>query len=180
MSYSGLRATSERPLPGGVVLRALRSQGHANVIALKATGTAVVCEIAAYRDFGAFGTFDSVDFGLPATYPAGREELRDVFDAMLDFCLSLPADALVVECGGDFLGVNEAFLTCLKARRSDLKIVLAAADALGAMGAKQALAEIGLVVNLITGPCTDTPVMRQRTEALCGIPALTLIRGPIT
>ena len=69
------------------------------------------------------------------------------------------------------------FLTCLKARSSDLKIILAAADALGAIGAKQALAEIGLAINLITGPCTDTPAMRERTQALCGIPAINLARG---
>jgi GNAT superfamily N-acetyltransferase len=47
------------------------------------------------------------------------------------------------------------------------RIVLAAADALGVMGAKQALAEIGLAINLITGPCTDTPTLRERTQALC-------------
>ena len=64
----------------------------------------------------------------------------------------LPAEALVVECGGLFGANVPEFLICLKARRSDLKIVLAAADALGAMGAKQALAEIGLAISLITGP----------------------------
>jgi GNAT superfamily N-acetyltransferase len=58
------------------------------------------------------------------------------------------------------------------------RIVLAAADALGVMGAKQALAEIGLAINLITGPCTDTPTLRERTQALCGIPAINLVRGP--
>ena len=45
------------------------------------------------------------------------------------------------------------------------------------MGAKQALAEIGLAISLITGPCTDTPILRERTEALCGIPAINLARG---
>ena len=65
-------------------------------------------------------------------------------------------------------------LACLKARRSELKIILAAADALGAMGAKHALAEIGLAISLITGPCTDTPILRERTKALCGIPAINL------
>jgi hypothetical protein len=64
----------------------------------------------------------------------------------------------------------------LKARRSDFKIILAAADALGAMGAKQALAEVGLVINLITGPCTDTPILREWTESLCGLPAMNLAR----
>jgi hypothetical protein len=163
---------------GVAVLRVLRMQGHANVIALKATGTAMVGEIAAYRDFGAIEAFDCVDFGLPGTYPSSRDGIRDIFFNALDFCLSPPADALVVECGGDLLGANVAFLTCLKERRSHLKIVLAAADALGAMGAKLALAEMGLAISLITGPCTDTPVLRERTEALCGIPAINLLRGP--
>ena len=51
---------------------------------------------------------------------------------MLDFCLALPADAVVVECAGDPVSANApALLSCLKARRSELKITLAAADALG-------------------------------------------------
>jgi hypothetical protein len=164
---------------GVAVLRALRMKGHTTVIALKATGTAAVGEIARYQDYGAAQAFDCIDFGLPTTYPSGRDGIGDIFANALDFCLSLPADALVVECGGDLFGANvPEFLTCIKARCSDLKVILAAADALGAMGAKQALAEIGLAISLITGPCTDTPSMRERTQALCGIPAINLARGP--
>ena len=161
------------------VLRTLRMQGHTTVIALKATGTGSVGEIASYQDFGAVQAFDCVDFGLPGTYPAGRKDIGDFLGNALDFCLSVPADAVVVECGGDLLGANvPEVLARLKVRRSDLKIILAAADALGAMGAKQTLAEIGLAISLITGPCTDTPAMRERTEVLCGVPAINLLRSP--
>ncbi len=164
---------------GLAVLRTLRMQGHTTVTALKATGTPSVEELARYQDFGAAQAFDCVDFGLPTTYPAGRAGIGDIFAKALDFCLSLPTDALVVECGGDLFGANvPEFLTCLKARRPRPKIVLAAGDALGAMGAKQALAEIGLAISLITGPCTDTPTLRKRTEALCGVPAINLLRSP--
>ena len=164
---------------GVAVLRALRLQGHTTVVALKATGTSSVLEIASYLDFGAVEAFDCIDFGYPTTYPVGRREIIDIFCEALDFCFSLPADALVVECAGDPVSANAPeLLRCLKARRSDLKIILAAADALGAMGAKRALAEIGLAINLITGPCTDTPTLREWTEALSGIPAINLARRP--
>ncbi len=160
---------------GGAVVRALRTQGHATVVALKATGTPSIREIALYQDFGATQAFDSIDFGLPSTYPVGRAGIREIMFDALDFCLSQPADAVVVECAGDPVSANgPPLLDCLKARRADFKIVLAAADALGAMGAKQALAEIGLEISLITGPCTDTPILREWTEALCGIPAVNL------
>jgi hypothetical protein len=145
------------------------------VVALKATGTCSVAEIASYEDFVAVQAFDCLDFGLPGTYPMGRSGIADFFGKTLDFCLSQPVDALVVECGGDLVGPNVIeFLNCLKGRRSELKITLAAADALGAMGAKHALAEMGLTIRLITGPCTDTPALRERTEALCGVPAINL------
>ena len=131
-----------------------------------------------YQDFGAAQAFDCVDFGLPTTYPVGRRGISEFLGNALDFCLSVPADAVVVECAGDPVSANAPeLLACLKARRSELKIVLAAADALGAMGAKHALAEIGLAISLITGPCTDTPTLREWTEALCGIPAINLLRG---
>jgi hypothetical protein len=163
---------------GVAVVRTLRLQGHTTVVALKATGTTSFAEIARYLDFGATEAFDCVDFGFPTTYPIGRIGIIDFFFNAIDFCLSLPADAVVVECGGDPVSANAPqLLSCLKARRSDLKIVLAAADALGAMGAKKALAEIGLTISLITGPCTDTPILRSQTEALCGIPAINLARG---
>jgi hypothetical protein len=148
-----------------------------SVIALKATGTSSFLELARYLDFGAAGAFDCVDFGFPTTYPAGRGGITDIFFNELDYCLSRPADAIVVECAGDPVSANAPeLLSCLKARRSDFKIILAAADALGAMGAKQALAEVGLVINLITGPCTDTPILREWTESLCGLPAMNLAR----
>jgi hypothetical protein len=165
---------------GVAVLRTLRMQGHTTVIVLKATGTCSVAEIASYLDFGAAQAFDCLDFGLPGTYPAGREGLGEFLGNALDFCLSVPADAVIVECGGDFLGANiPELLAYLKTRRADPKVILAAADALGALGAKQALAEAGLAISLITGPCTDTPAMRGRTSALCGIPAINLARNSI-
>jgi hypothetical protein len=164
---------------GIAVLRALRMQGHATVVALKASGTSSFTELARYLDFGAAEAFDCIDFGLPSTYPVGRKGIGDIFFNELDFCLSLPADALVVECAGDPVSANAPeLLSCLKARRSDIKIILAAADALGALGAKHALGEIGLAISLITGPCTDTPILREWTEGLCGIPAINLARGP--
>lgn len=174
----GTSAGVGKTTAGVAVLRMLRIKGHTTLIALKASGTPTVAEIARYQDFGAAQAFDCIDFGLPTTYPVGREGIGDIFFNELDFCLSLPADALVVECAGDPVSANAPeLLSCLKARRPDPKIILAAADALGALGAKHALAEIGLAISLITGPCTDTLVMRERTEALCGIPAINLLRG---
>jgi len=170
----GTSAGVGKTTAGLAVLRALCLQGH-TTIALKATGTSSVREITRYLDFGAAEVFDCVDFGFPTTYPVGRKGISDIFFNALDFCFSLSADALLVECAGDPVSANAPeFLSCLKARRSDLKIILAAADALGAMGAKRALAEFGLAISLITGPCTDTPILRERTEALCGIPAINL------
>jgi hypothetical protein len=93
--------------------------------------------------------------------------------------LSIASEAVVIECGGDILGGNvPVFLECLKRRRTELKIILAAADALGALGAKRVLQEMGLSISLITGPCTDTPTLRERTQTLCGIPALNMSKGP--
>ena len=73
------------------------------------------------------------------------------------------------------LGANvPVFLKRLKRRRSRPKVILAAADALGALGATRMLKEMGLTTSLITGPCTDTHALRRRTEDLCRIPALNM------
>jgi CobQ/CobB/MinD/ParA nucleotide binding domain len=160
------------------VLRALRKSGRHRVVALKATGTSSLTELHSYQDFGAAPCFDCVDFGLPTTYPSGRPDIGAVFEAALDACLSAPADAVLVECGGDVLGANvPTFLTALGRRRPDAKVILVASDALAALGAKSVLGEMGLAVTLVTGPCTDTPTIQQRTQDLCGLPAMNLARG---
>ena len=176
----GTSAEVGKTTAGIAVLSALRHQGHAIVIVLKATGTSSLAEIVRYQDFGAAQVFDCIDFGLPTTYPSQRDGIDQFFDAALTTCLSIEADAVVIECGGDMLGANvPVFLERLKARRkaSSIKVILAAADALAALGAKRVLHDMGLSINLITGPCTDTPTMQQRTLALCGIAAVNLAQG---
>ncbi len=157
---------------GLALLSTLRSKGHEHVVVLKATGTCSVTEISLYRDYGAAEVFDCLDFGVPATFPCARVDAAGIFNPALDLCFSLPADAIVVECGGDYLGTCvPEFLQCLTARRTKLTVILAAADPSGACGAKQALERMGVTVDLITGPCTDTVTSRLRVEAVCGIPA---------
>jgi hypothetical protein len=171
----GTSAEVGKTTAGTAVLRSLRQKGHGNVIALKATGTSSLTELDTYRDYGAAQVFDCVDFGLPTTYPSDRRDIDRVFERALDTCLSIPAGAVLIECGGDMLGANvPVFLKLLKRRRPRPRILLAAADALGALSGKGMLKKMGLTVSLLTGPCTDTPTLRQRTEALCGIPAVNL------
>jgi hypothetical protein len=174
----GTSAEAGKTTAGLAVLESLRHQGRSAVLALKATGVASVREIMTYRDFGAVEAFDFVDFGLPSTCPAKRTDMEQLFDHMLDTCLSAPADAVIMECGSDMLGANvPVFLERLKRRRSQFKTILAAADPLGALGGKMVLAEMGLKVDLITGPCTDTPTALERTRTLCGVTALNMARS---
>jgi hypothetical protein len=174
----GTSAEVGKTTAGIGVLRALRQKGHTAVIALKATGTSSLTEILKYQDFGAAPVFDCIDFGLPTTYPSGREGIELVFNRALDAVLSIASDAVLLECGGDILGGNvPVFLECLKRRRPDVTTILAAADALGALGAKRVLKDMDLSITLIAGPCTDTPTLRERTQALCGIPAINMAQG---
>jgi hypothetical protein len=157
---------------GITLLRTLRSKGHQDVLVLKATGTTSVTEASAYLDFGAARVFDCIDFGVATTFPCGRADAPEIFGQALDLCLSLPADAVLIECGGDVVGTSvPEFLQCLRPRRSKLTTILAAFDPFGALGAKHVLKEMDMTVDLITGPCTDTPTSQQRTQTLCEIPA---------
>jgi hypothetical protein len=173
----GTSAEVGKTTAGIAVLRALRLKGQSTAIALKATGTSSFTELASYLDFGATRAFDCVDFGLPTTYPSSRDDIAFTFERALETCLSIEAGAVIVECGGDMLGANvPIFLDCLKRRRPAAKIILVAADALGALGGQRMLQDMGLSPTLIAGPCTDTPTLQQRTEAICGVPAINLSR----
>jgi hypothetical protein len=173
----GTSAEVGKTTAGIAVLRALRLKGQSTAIALKATGTSSFTELASYLDFGATRAFDCVDFGLPTTYPSSRDDIASTFERALETCLSIEAGAVIVECGGDMLGANvPVFLDCLKRRRPAAKVILVAADALGALGGQRMLQDMGLSPTLIAGPCTDTPTLQQRTEAVCGVPAINLSR----
>jgi hypothetical protein len=175
--FVGTSAEVGKSTAGITVLRALLDKGH-SVVALKATGTSGLSEIVKYKDYGAAQVFDCVDFGLPTTYPSNRAGIGRVFDRALDTCLSIPADAVLIECGGDMLGANvPVFLKRLKHRRPRPKVILAAADALGALSGTHLLRKMKLPVSMITGPCTDTPTLSKRTQKLCGIPALNMLRN---
>lgn len=173
----GTSAEVGKTTAGIAISRSLRQQGRPHIVMLKATGTSSIAELSTYLDFGVARAFDCVDFGLPSTYPSDRGGVEALFHRALDACLSLPADAVLVECGGDVLGANvPAFLKCLTGRRSEMKVVLAASDALAALGGKTVLKDMGVCVDLITGLCTDTPTLRARTEALCGVPAMNMAK----
>jgi hypothetical protein len=174
----GTSAEAGKTTAGTTIVRSIRRGADRSVVMLKATGTSSVGEIATYRDFGAAEAFDIVDFGLPSTYPSGRQGIDETFDRALDWTLSRDADAIIIECGGDILGANvPVFLERLRRRRPEPRVVLAAADALGALGATRMLGDMGLAVTLVTGPCTDSPILRRRTEELCGVPAMNMTRG---
>jgi len=76
----GTSGDAGKTTAGVAVLQTLRAKGHASLLALKATGTASFEEIARYLDFGATHAFDCVDFGLPTTYPSGRDGIREFFE----------------------------------------------------------------------------------------------------
>jgi hypothetical protein len=157
---------------GLTLLQTLLDRGHQKVLVLKATGTSSVTEAAAYRDFGAAEVFDCIDFGIPTTFPCGRRDASAIFGQALDVCLSLPMDVVLIECGGDFLGTGvPEFVRCLLPRRPNPTTILAAFDVAGAFGAKHLLERMGVSLHLVTGPCTDTSISRQRVETVCGIPA---------
>src|SRR5262249_10986468 len=88
----GTSAEVGKTTAGISLLRALRHKGRAAIAALKATGTSSLTEILRYQDFGATHVFDCVDFGLPTTYPSGREGIDVVFERALDATLSIASD----------------------------------------------------------------------------------------
>lgn len=176
----GTSAEVGKTTAGLAVLQTLLSRGRGNVIALKATGTASIQETARYADYGARQTFDCIDFGLPTTYPSGRDGIAPIFEVALSHILSLQSDAILIECGGDLFGANvPIFLESLKRRRPEMRIVVAASDAAAALGSKSVLDSMGLEIDFFTGPCTDTPTLLARTERLCGRPAMNLMGGHI-
>jgi hypothetical protein len=116
--------------------------------------------------------FDTVDFGLATTYPSGALSIQEQFPAWLDYLFKVPADALVVECGGDPVGANvPSLISAIRQLGPPLVHVSAASDAMAALGLCRWFEASGIPVDLICGRCTDTALMTERVGQITGVPA---------
>ncbi|WAB80813.1 DUF1611 domain-containing protein [Microcella daejeonensis] len=129
------------------------------VAAGKATGTCSGNDPHRFRDFGARRALDFTDFGLPTTFGAGTDRIRDLFASMVAELAADEPDVILIEVADGILHTETADLIADPVfARVISSVVFAAQDALGALAAIEQLTALGMPISAVTGVLTSSPL----------------------
>jgi len=127
----------------------------------------------AMLDAGACVALDFVDGGLPSTYRCTLAELLDLYRLLADHAAAQGAEWAVVEIAdGVIQGETAALLASTRFVSSVDAWLLAANDALGALGAVGLLRPKGVVPLAISGMVSRSALARREVEAATQIPCV--------
>ncbi len=154
------------------LVRGLRRCGL-RVGTAKVTGTGAGGDRWACLDAGADPALDFTDFGFPSTHRLPATVHQSLLAGLLEAHRRAGSEAVVVEIADGLLFEETATLvTSPLFRRAIDGILLAAADAMGALGAVQWLAARDLVPLAIGGRVTASPLARRELESALGLPVV--------
>lgn len=149
-----------------VIVRSLVDSGH-RPGATKVTGTGSGGDYWVMLDF--------TDVGLASTYRVDFSVVERKAIELLDHLTAAGCGATVVEVADGLFQREAAKLLDSEAFRERIDgIVIAAPDAIGAVGSLMHLQKLGLPVTAIAGRLTRSPLATREAEALVDVPVLTL------
>jgi hypothetical protein len=154
------------------VIRGLARAG-VRVGGIKLTGTAAANDTLTLLDAGACVALDFVDGGLPSTYRCSVGELLELFRRLVDHAAAYRAEWVVIEIAdGVIQGETAALLDSADFVSTVAAWVLAANDALGALGAAQVLRGRGITPLAVSGLVSRSALARREVEAATTLPCL--------
>lgn len=154
------------------LIRGLRRCGL-RVGAAKVTGTGAGGDRWSCLDAGAEPVLDFTDFGFPSTHRLPATTHEALLAGLLEAHHRAGSEVVIVEIADGLLFEETARLvTSPLFRRAIDGIVLAAADAMGALGAVQWLTARELVPLAIGGRVTTSPLARRELESTLGLPVV--------
>jgi hypothetical protein len=157
-----------------VIVHSLVKSGH-RPGATKVTGTGSGGDYWVMLDAGAHRMLDFTDVGLASTYKVDFPVVERKSIELLDHLTAAGCGATVVEVAdGLFQRETSRLLTSEAFRERIDGIVIAAPDAMGAVGSLMHLRNLGLPVTEIAGRLTRSPLATREAEALVDVPILTL------
>ena len=120
---------------------------------------------------------DFSDFGFPSTYLCSREELMELFHAMLAEVSSDDPDVVIMELADGLLQRETAMLLAEpEIKQAARGLILSADSALAALWGTERLRQLGYQVLVVSGKFTSSPLMmREYCENDSHIPVLSSV-----
>lgn len=126
----------------------------------KLTGVGALRDLYKMQDYGVYNAVSFVDAGIPSTANIDDNMMINVAHGALDYLSKDNPDAIIIEFGDGLMGrygVN-AILSAPEIQKNVRLHIGCASDPVGAIGLARGCTEIGLPIDVISGPVTDNTV----------------------
>jgi len=172
----GASMNSGKTTTAAHLVRGLRLAGL-SVGAAKVTGTGAGGDVWPMSDAGAFPVYDFTNAGLPSTYLADHDDVRDVFTGLTDRLAEEGCGVVVIEVADGLFQQETAALLIdpVFAQRVDA-VLFASYDALGATAGVNWLREHGLAPIAVSGLVSASPLATREAAAAADLPVWGLER----
>lgn len=152
--------------------RGLKTTGK-KVAFIKLTGTSFTKDKDFVYDCGADITVDFTDGGFPSTYMCSKEEIKDLYQTLLNLISHEDPEYIVMEIADGLLQRETDFLLRDKEFMNTIhSMIFSCGDSLGVFYGLQWLEEVGIIPAAICGRFTMSPLLIQEVKAKCSIPVL--------
>jgi hypothetical protein len=141
------------------------------VAAAKLSGVACLRDTLNMQDHGAVLTLSFLDCGLPST--VGLASLAPYAKGIISQLSLVEPDAIIIELGDGILGGYsvDTIFEDRELMEQAAVIVFCAGDFVGAWGGRELLARQGVMLDVLSGPVTDSRMGAEFVERELGIPA---------
>jgi hypothetical protein len=160
----------------GTLARALNRAGY-SVAAAKVTGTAAGKDGRFIESCGARPVIDFTSAGYPSTYMLGREELLNVYHALLAHLHASAPDYIILEVAdGIFQRETRMLLESGAVRDSVDHVFFAACDSLSAESGARLVRDYDLPLRATAGAITQSLLATREAEEATSLPCLSTER----
>ena len=166
-SMNGGKTTTAVSLAHGLGKAGLRVAG------IKATGTGAFGDFNAFRDAGVPFVADFTDAGMASTYRQPLERIERGFQKLLAHAAADQVDVAIVELADGVCQHETArLLQGSQFRDALVAVLMAAPDALSAIGGVSILRQMGLETAAVSGMVSCSPLAAREAERRTSVPVL--------
>ena len=147
------------------------------VAAAKLAGVACLRDTLNMQDHGAVKTLSFLDCGLPST--VGVSDLAPIAKGIINELGRVEPDCIVIELGDGILGGYgvETVFRDKELLAQTAALVFCAGDFVGAWGGRELLAALGVKIDVVSGPVTDSQMGIDYVKAELGLDAANAVNG---
>lgn len=137
----------------------------------KVTGVGAMRDLYKMEDYGVYQTVSFVDAGIPSTAHIDEKTIVETTKGALDYLAKGNPDAIMVELGDGIMG-RYGVLPLLKDKEIQRNVRLhigCAREPVGAVKLAEMCRDIGLPIDVMSGPVTDNEVGKDIIKEALGI-----------